>query len=1064
MIPTAAEKLQIKSIAAPLLFLFFLSGMCGLIYQVVWLRMLGLFFGNTTYATSAVLSGFMAGLGFGALYFGRRIDREGNPVRVYGLLEGGVGVYSLLTPLLWKLVEWISVLFYQSFSPPFLTGILFKFILAFLFLIVPTFLMGGTLPVLTKYFVTEHRDLARKVSLLYALNTFGAVLGVILSGFFLLYLIGVWQTTVLAGCLNLLICFLCLKFENKTPIAAKPNQSEEKEPVKTVDLRTAGLLTLFGVSGALSMVYEIGWTRVLAIVLGSSVYAFSVMLASFLLGIALGSYAFSFLARKYQIDLWVFAVLQVFTAVFVIAGLNQFDDMPFYFLQIFRSVKGEMWAVECGKFVLCAVVMLPPTFCIGAMFACFIHVYSKSEYVGQYVGVAYFANTIGTILGSVATAFVLIPALGIQNSLFIAALTNVSIGILTTVFFWRCAGRLKFVTAICMASVFFLGFKWVEPWNKCLITSGIVVTPVKALGMDRTELNRQIETRQELFYKEGVGATVSVTRTNDLIAMSVNGKVEASNSKDAFNQYLLGHLPLLMKSGAKKVLIIGLGSGSTNAAVASYPVERIDGIEIEKAVADGASYFKLLNRNVLQDPRHKLWIEDGRNFLLVHPELYDVIISEPSNPWMAGVANLFSWEHYQLMRKRLNTDGIVCQWLHAYSMSPDDVRMIIRTFTKSFEHTSLWTSQFPDLLLIGSRQPISIDFPHVQEMWKNPEIRKDFGFGGSRDPEPEIFFSSFWLSDEELRKLAGSGKINRDNFPYLEFSAPRYLYKDTQTENYLMINSFRSAKYPAISSLIPSIEGNQKFHNGVARGYAAKLMFQEAAQELKLSEAINPEDAHFLFVTGVLNFALENVDWALDYFNKSILQDPQFAEAHYYRGLNLLRKQQPAQAAEAFRRAVAILKENPFYLLQLANELMTAGELEKALELYRSINELQWDGQVGYRFEARKAICGLLIRLGKRDEAIQSVQAAIEEYPKHLEFYILMGEILENQRKFSEAIAIYKKLQSEFPQEVRNYINLARVYDEMGMTGESIKALKELVRRDKSLANHPEIKKALSRK
>ena len=318
---------------------FFVSGACGLIYEVVWMRVLGLIFGNTVFATSAVLTGFMAGLGLGALFWGRWIDATdtagARPLRTYALLEVGVGLYGLVTLFIWPFIETIHIAFYQSFTPSLLVFNLFKFSIAFLVIFPPTFLMGGTLPVITRFFAREQSKAAGAIGLLYALNAAGAVLGVLASGFYLLYALGVWQTMILAasGYLTVsLIAMICAgKLPTAKPLQAPPEptpESPDADATTRPDRRAlAVLLALFGLSGALAMLYEVAWTRILAVVLASSVYAFSVMLATFLLGIALGSFGFSWLSRRMRVDLMLFSVLQFLTALFVLLGINQFDQL-----------------------------------------------------------------------------------------------------------------------------------------------------------------------------------------------------------------------------------------------------------------------------------------------------------------------------------------------------------------------------------------------------------------------------------------------------------------------------------------------------------------------------------------------------------------------------------------------------------------------------------------------------------------------------------------------------------------------------------------------------------------
>ena len=356
------RELPVKKMNRLLIGCFFFSGACGLVYEVAWLRVMGLIFGNTTFATSTVLAGYMAGLGLGALWWGKRIDQGGDPVKVYAKLEAGIGGYALLTPFIWKLIDLLTIGFYRFISPAFFTALLFKFVIAFIALLIPTFLMGATLPVLSKYFVTKDDDVAKQVGLLYGLNTLGAVFGVIFSGFVALQTFGVWQTVYLTGFFNLVIFYLCRRFSAAPVLVPKvaPKKVPDVTAAPTSDAFSPAvtwtLLACFAVSGAVSMMYEISWTRVLAMSLGSSVYAFSLMLATFLLGISLGSYLFSTFSRFFRANLHTFAILQLLTALFGLWGINIFNDMPYYFVQIFGASHGSDLLLQLGRFLLCSVV------------------------------------------------------------------------------------------------------------------------------------------------------------------------------------------------------------------------------------------------------------------------------------------------------------------------------------------------------------------------------------------------------------------------------------------------------------------------------------------------------------------------------------------------------------------------------------------------------------------------------------------------------------------------------------------------------------------------------------
>ncbi len=1063
----APKRLPTKTMQPLILACFFISGACGLIYEVAWLRVMGLIFGNTTFATSTVLAGYMAGLGLGALWWGKRIDRGGNPVKTYAKLEAGIGIYALLTPFIWMIIDLLTIGFYRFISPAFFTALLFKFLISFMALLIPTFLMGATLPVLSKYFVTKEEDVAKQVGLLYGLNTLGAVLGVLFSGFIALQTFGVWQTVYLTGILNLIIFYLCRRFfadpDTNPKVALKgtvPAQASKAQAYYSAPLTafspvvTWTLLAAFAVSGAVSMMYEISWTRLLAMTLGSSVYAFSLMLATFLLGISIGSYLFSYFSRFFRADLHTFAILQLLTAIFGLWGINVFNDMPYYFVRVFAASHGSDLLIHLGRFFLCSIVMLPPTLMIGAMFSCFIHILRRSQPLGSEIGEAYFANTIGTILGSVLTGFCIIPLVGIQHTLILAAGLNASIGALT--FFlqkerlhWKRYSVLG-LTAMLLA----FGAFTLRPWDRGFISSDLAVKPARALGFTKEQLLNSMKERDLLFYKEGLSATVTVTRFRDNLALAVNGKVDASN-QDTFTQFLLGHLPMALHPNPKKVCVIGLGSGSTAAAVASYPVERIDMVELEKEVVEAAGYFKELNRNVLADPRLRIHINDGRNFLILDPARYDVIISEPSNPWVAGVANLFSLEHYRTMKKRLAPGGIVCQWLHAYSMSPDDLRMIIRTFSEVFPDISLWASYYPDLMLIGMNEPITLDMKNFERAFKIPTVREDLKSNGIRNPLG--FLSNAWLFDPALRLLAQDARINSDNHPFLEFSAPRNLYKNTLRENFTLLNALhKSEDFPKIKNLEPPQEKNAAFYNALARGYLAKRFYGNAKRALDKATKIDPTNLETAFLSGIFYYQIGAKSRAKEILTQAVAINPSSSEAQAYLGATLQDLGQIPQAIEAFQRAVDFAPENIPYLVTLANALSKIDQNARALQYFNKALAARPDDFDSW---VKKAV--LIMKIGIWEEKTRVTNEILVRYPRFMEGYELLGDFFEKNGRSEEAFAIYQKMANVFPNESTPYINLARASDQLGHLEDMKKYLTKAALIDPSIVKNSAIRKIL---
>jgi spermidine synthase len=1056
MTSSGTPAIKPTSLRRILLLCFFVSGACGLIYEIAWLRTLGLVFGNATFATSAVLAGFMAGLGLGALYFGKKMDQYGHPIRVYGFLEGGIGLYTLLTPLIWTLIGHIHTFVFQSFQVSSVSSSLIIFAISFFGMFFPTFLMGGTLPALSKYFVKESGQTANKVGTLYAFNTAGAMAGVALSGFFLIRIFGIWQSIFGTAFLNIFIFGICFYYSNSKAAlkGVKPSRNSAQTSDLIQKVPTGGrfrffLLFLFSLSGVTSMMYEVAWTRAFSIVLGSSTYAFSVMLTTFLFGIALGSWFLSTLSKNVKPNLFMFSALQILTAVFVLSGFNQFDEMPYYFIKLFTYAKGSVWAIEIGKFILCSFIMFFPTFFMGAMFTCFIHMYRRSDDIGNEVGNAYFSNTIGTILGAALTGFVFIPLVGIQKIILAGAAINVLIGLLS---FVSCRSHFRQKQLTAMGGLLILvvvSSLLIDPWNITIMTGQAAIQPQRGIGLSKRNLFSTLNKRHLLYYKEGASTTVSVQKIKDDISLSINGKVDASVG-DAFTQLFVGHLPMLLHTQARKVLVIGLGSGMTAAAVASYPVRKIDVVELEEAVVEGSYFFTKLNRNVLKDKRVHLIINDGRNQVRASPETYDVIISEPSNPWIAGVANLFTREFYETLAARLAPQGIACQWIHLYALNTDDLRMVINTFSQTFPHMSLWTSSGSDVMLVGSEHEITIDFNFIQEQFKQPEIRDDFQLVGIRHAEG--FFSNYWLNDSALRQIAQGAAMNTDNLPLLEFSAPLSLFHNTRKKNIKYLDAFQQNKYPTLRGLEPPVSENAIFHSQLANGLLRKKMYGKAASELEIAKQIAPDNIEVLAVEGLYFIQTKQFEHAKQILLKVTKKDPNQAEAHYYLGQTFQALGDMDSAITHYKIATHRNPEHSECLMALAKAYASAQQYPLANLTFKKALPIHSD-----RFDVLSGIAGTYGKMGEELKQLRTLKTLIENYPKEISSYEAAGNLLQKKKAFLQAFMVYKALEEQHPYHALGPLQLARLYLQAGKFNEAKRMMQKALRYDPNLKNHPDL-------
>jgi spermidine synthase len=566
--------------------------------------------------------------------------------------------------------------------------------------------------------------------------------------------------------------------------------------------------------------------------------------------------------------------------------------------------------------------------------------------------------------------------------------------------------------------LFITGAVFLPRWDPRVMTGGVSVYVTRfTSAADPAALFRQVTTsRRLLFYREGINSTVAVERTERMTALRVGGKVDASNGMDMATQLMLGHLPLLLHPRAERVLVIGLGSGVTAGAVAQHPVVReIDVVELEPAVVGASDFFVEENRNVLRDPRVRLVIGDGRNFILAGEKRYDVISSEPSNPWMAGVANLFSREFYRLARERLADDGIMVQWVHGYSLFPRELKMIVNTFRQTFPHATLWRTLRGDYLLVGMNSPLTLDYSVLErKIAASAAVREDLA--SLRLASPVDLLTLFLLNEADLARFATGAPENTDDRPLLEFGAPLALYAYTTDENDRLLRQGRTREFPPVTNLPPGLLDARRVH--FARVYWAGGEKEEALDQLRKAPPPAPADiapqlerAKLLFSLGEVGQATEKLaslarvrpqdrlitsylkagtivrqlkaEEAVAQHGRTRLGDPNPAEAHnnlgvFYTRLGI-RLREPAffdLAVDALEEALQIEPQAYAVLNNLGNAHFELGRLEEAARAYQRVitmdpNLAQTHFNLGLVYE----------RQGSLDLAAREYRAALKLEP-----------------------------------------------------------------------------------
>lgn len=967
---------------------FFFSGATGLIYEVMWTRRLSLTFGHTVLAVSTVLTVFMAGLAAGSLSGGYWSDRQRRGgyffLTAYGLLEAFIGIWALLSLVLLDGVEAL----YLSFARQGLTGFslyLTCFVGAFVVLFPPTMAMGATLPVISRLLVQEKARLGDLLSKIYGVNTFGAFCGASAGGFFLLPLMGLKKAVYLGVALNLLIGVAAVLYaRGKSTEGASAEGGEDG-----AGSDTAGNLVVpltFGIAGVASMVYQIGWTRGLVLSIGSSTYAFSTILAAFLAGLGLGSFGYSRWMKGRSPALRNLATLQLVVAGFGIVVALCLGQLPRFVALMVAKLGANYIGLILGQFALSFVLLLGPTLAMGLMFPLATHLYSSDVTgLGRSLGQVYGANTLGCIIGSFLAGFLLIPALGAQTALKIAVVLNL---LNALILLWpeRASGS----GALVLCAGLFLGLFLVPRWDRGLMSAGV--------GIHKQALDR-IE--EPTYYSDGISCTVTVGyNTMWHPYLKVNGKTDAAvDPVDMVTMYLVGYLPAVYHPNPESVAIVGFGAGFTVDAVTDVPeVKRVDCAEIEPAILEVGKYFSPFNGDALNDPRVHMVVTDGRTFVLGSPRKYDLIINQPSNPWIAGIGNLFTRDFYAGCKERLKPGGIMCQWFQLYSISTEDLQLVMRTFYSEFPHGAVFQNR-GDVVFLGSESPLSYPEERIRASmeWDTefPKRLVELGFARS-----DFLLGMYLAPREKMLEMVGTeGPVNLDDHPILEFSAPKSMFSEIRPVlDYLK---------PAVQLLPPGVEPDQEKALASVIGHAlcrTPMPLEQAKQHIKDQE---PPLYYYLLAVLAKQGGLENSEKDII----SLLAKNQSSEARLLAGQYYFEKQEYEKALEAYRQVV----EQPFpgsaYIGSLG-----AGDSARILKRYQEA--------VGYFSEAAQhtlsseplvklAFCHR--QLNQPQEALEALQQALERYPYDYRAHADLAQLYEEMGEAGKAREHIERARQLYP-------------------------------------------------
>ena len=970
---------------AALLAVFTLSGASGLVYEVLWTRRLTHIFGSTTLAASTVLAAFMGGLAAGSYLLGAWADRNRDrALRTYGLLEIAIAGLALAVPQLLKAVEAI----YLGLAPS-LEGVptvffVAQFFLVGLVLILPCVLMGGTLPMLARWLVGHEEEIGSRIGALYAANTLGAALGTGSAAYLLLPRLGVREGELVAVAANLLAGLVALAMARtariEEPVSAPPapkedavlEGSEAAGRARAPASAATAVLVATALSGFACIVDEVAWARLVALVFGSSVYAFGLMLLQFLVGMAIGSALFTRLRHVHPRRVLGIALCAgTFAALLGIAFVPR---LPVLYMRGFPAVRDSFWLVQAWQFLETAPLLLPLAIAFGVAFPAAIASVSHLGRMGRGIGRVTVWNTAGTVGGAFLAGFVLVPRVGLRMTLLVAAAATGLGGLMAL----RGEPSAKLRRTALAATAAALALALLLPsWNLNRLTQGAGFYAAfygTAGGLEEAVKRSRLE-----FYEDGIATTLSVDRQGPHLFYRSNGKTDASTDPgDMANQLLLGHLPMLAHPDPKDVFVLGLGTGVSAAAIARYPVRSIEIADIEAGAREATKLFAAENRNILDDPRVKFLVADGRNALLARRKTYDVILSDPSDVWVAGVGNLLTREFYALARSRLRPGGVMVQWFHGHSLPPEQMKLIVATFRSVFPHTSFWRPNRGDIILLGTVEPTPWDLARIRRKIESVAgVREDLirmGFW-----HPLSIFAPFVLDGDDLsRMLADVKGLHSDDHPVIEYLSPRAGYEDTTSINDAGVQALQTKRLPAIA------------------GYDEARDFDSRAR----------------YLLGFGMASIGRTDPAIRLMEESVqgeVRDPKFlvglGNQYKAKGWN-------AKAIAAYERALAVDAADTEAAVRLAETQRALGD-DGAAEITLRAAIARTPRDAGLALASAR----LLLETGRGPEAIPVLAPALGQEPGNAALHLASGEALAAGGRSQEAAAALRQASASAPQD-----------------------------------------------
>lgn len=967
--------------------LFVLSGLAGLIYQVVWFKHLSYFLGNTTYSQVIVLATFMGGLAIGSWWWGKKADHSKDALKLFAWLEVSIALYCFLYFPIFELAKegFITFVKTQGWSSDSSIVLLLKLFVSALTMLIPTILMGGTLPVLVRYLSDRITEVGKNISILYFINSLGAVLGTVIAGFYLLQTIGLKATVYVGATADLLVglVFLIITYdffkkrkkifsENKNLKSSKVNtQTEEKYVITPKQYNI--VICIAGISGMCAMIYEVVWLRLLIPVLSSTTYSFTLILAVFITGITLGSLLVYFILPKLRRPFLFLGLCQLFLVLSIALTLPFYEKIPYLIWSVNDTSKIEGQTLSYSwylftQFFYTSLVMIVPTIFMGMSLPIASRLAVKRvSRSGGVVGKIFSINTIGTVLGSLIAGLLIIPFFGIKTAIDFALLLNALLFLLVLFYSSNSGWKIRTSTLaiLVLSSLYYVISVDNKSWAYSIMTSEIS-RKVNRKEVPKTfkEFMRFQSNHEEiLYYKEGVSGTIVIGRQGENVYLYTNGKGDASSMGDLRTQVSLAQTPMILHPKPESVFVIGFGAGTTIGNVLTHDfVKHAKVAEISPEVIEASKHFSHVNQEPLKDKRLNVIQDDGVSALRLSKTTYDLIISQPSNPWSAGVGNLFTKEFFRDCKDKLKPGGYVAQWFNLYEIDDENLQIILKTAKSQFDYISIWQIGTSDILILCSENKFNFDldlmlekYQRVEDKLANVKINSFYTFLSQE------FLS--WKSQDLISNYIGKTELNTENLPLIEFKTPKaYFLNSTPTE---FINLDERDNFENSNLILNQYLKNKEelsdlecFHLG---------MFQSTSGSEKFGFSLAQKNPSIYIAWGRKELSNKNYDQAINYFKDALKTDSSLIEG--YKGI--------------------------------VNSFVKKGDRNEAFEFLQDVIKFN---STTINVELIEFRAELLMNMEKYDLAIKEYKRLLEMFPDHFKYYNSLATIYAKKRDYRKVV------------------------------------------------------------